>query len=440
MILKLSSEQLSPVLLIKMLIETLRLWEDYFQENRKTIIYEFFIVVSLLLGSGVFSHILSPEYLLEGGRLQIAFPARVLLTASYVIAGSLICLSWRELLNRLSVVCYLWGAVLLVSIISVVYNQLNPFAGVKLLGFLGCSFVGIMLFVCPQNFRRSVELIFWVCAGIVFINVYYLLFYSSLNIANPDIKGVFIQKNQLGHFSFLAVFVSSFIIICWNRFYRWLAVIVLCLACWLLFLSKSITSNFLIIIAIISCGSSFAIWRFRFGWLVVSAFIPLAASGIFFYWPDLFALVGKSPDFTERTAIWMDYWGLIQQKIIFGYGYGAYPDNPTRLLRMGTHSGYVQLLYFWGVAGVGLIFSILVFACKGWWLAVRKRGNLLELCFCGSFLVVFLALNITETYMLNRSGLIWPLLVYCSLQLDAFSYSSLKNQVSFQKYCSQSSR
>lgn len=423
-----SSAQLSPDLSTKMLIRTLQLWVESAWENRRTLSYEFLVVICLLLGSGVFSHIVSTEYLPEGGRLQIAFPARVFLAISYVIAGFLVCLRWRELLNRISMVGYLWGAVLLFSVISVTWGEFNLFAWIKLLGFFGCSLIGIMLFSYTSNFRRNIELFFLVCASIVLINFCYLLFSSSLSInANKVIKGVFFQKNHLGHYAFLAMFVSSFIIIGWNRFYRWLAVIIFFLACWLLLLSKSMTSNFLIPIALIAGGASFAIWRFRFGWLLVSVFITILALLMFFYWAELFALIGKRTDFTGRTSIWMDYWQLIQTKIIFGHGYGAYPDNPNKWLRLGTHSGYLELLYYWGVTGVALIFSILVFTGKGLFLALRRNGYLLELCFCSSFLVVFLALNITETYMLNRSGLIWPLFIYCTLQLDSLSKHSLKN-------------
>jgi exopolysaccharide production protein ExoQ len=148
---------------------------------------------------------------------------------------------------------------------------------------------------------------------------------------------------------------------------------------------------------------------------------------LFIFWADLFAAVGKNTTFTGRTFIWGEYWQLIQQKIIFGHGYGAYPVNPTHWLKAGTHSGYVELLYYGGLVGAGIILCVLIFTCKGWWHAARNRCDLLTLCFCSSFLAAFLALNITETYMLNRSGLIWPLFIYCSLQLDLLGNHSLKN-------------
>ena len=197
-----------------------------------------------------------------------------------------------------------------------------------------------------------------------------------------------------------------------------LSFFVLVLAAWLLFLSTSITSNLLIPIAIAATLASLLVSRYKYAPYFVVAFLILLTAAMILNWNELFSMLGKNTTFTGRTYIWSEYWVLIEQWPLIGHGYGAYPEVITNFLRLGPHSGYIELLYYTGFIGAAIMAAIVLQMFNHWWQIVQDKSLVFEACFLLGFLAVFLALNLTETYLMNRSGLFWPLFIYCSLQLS----------------------
>ena len=156
---------------------------------------------------------------------------------------------------------------------------------------------------------------------------------------------------------------------------------------------------------------------YKKGIKIVAIMVVILAVLLVVNWPELFTLMGKNATFTGRTFIWSEYWALIEQRPLIGHGYGAYPEQITRWLGAGTHSGYVELLYYVGFIGASILAVIGVQMFRHWWWIVQDKKLIFEASFFLGFIAIFLALNITEPYMLNRSGLFWPLFVYASLQL-----------------------
>jgi exopolysaccharide production protein ExoQ len=376
------------------------------------------IFIALLIGSGVFSHLLTGDYSVDGGRKQIALTAKLMLAFSYTLSFGLILLYWQTFKQKMTTMTWLWFALITWSIISLVIGQLNSLTMIRLVGFLGCTLLGLMLFVCTKNVKQVVLYMFGICFIIIVVNILVIDWSVLSDVSSRNIKGVFFQKNQLGQYSFLTMFVAVFVFFRMAGSYRWLSGVAFITSLWLLFLSTSMTSNMLIPIAIIITVASLVIGRYPKSWLVMGIAFILLTSVVFFYWTELFALMGKTTTFTGRTSIWTEYWALIQQRIVIGHGYGAYPEKITNWLALGFHSGYIGLLYYLGAIGGSILLAMIVLAVKDWWKIVNRKGLAFEASFLLGFLAVFMALNITEDYMLNRSGLYWPLFVYVTLQLS----------------------
>jgi len=378
------------------------------------------VFITLLIGSGVFSHLLTSDYSLDGGRKQVALTAKLLLAVSYLMSFGLILLYWEEFKKKFTSMSWLWVALFLWAAISLIFGQFNVYTLMRLVGLWGCALMGVMMFVCTRNTHQLVMILFSVCLTIILINVLYLEWAVLSDASARDVKGVFVQKNLLGHVSFLTLFISAFVFMNKVGMYRLFSIVIFMCSAWLLFLSTSMTSNLLIPIALLAVFASRIVSQYKKGWVYVGVAGIMGAVILFINWSELFALIGKSTTFTGRTSHWAVYWNLIEQQILMGYGYGACPivEKQNYWLTAGSHSGYIELLYYIGLFGAVMVGAIIVMTLNNWWRIVKGDGLELEASFLFGFLVVFLALNIVETYMLSRSGLFWPLFVYVTLQLS----------------------
>jgi len=375
----------------------------------------------LILGSGVFSHLISKDYAIAGERPEIVLSSKILLAIAYTLSAWMTFVFWDELKQKFNHVCVLWIALLVWTFISVVFGQFNFSSLIRLLGFVGCTFMGVMLYANTQNVRQVINYLFWTCAFIVVLNFVYIDWSVLTSLRSKNIDGVFFQKNMLGHFAFMAMFISGFVIASNTSIMRWGALIVFIAAAWLLYLSTSMTSNLLIVVALLSIAGSLIISRYQKGWLVITASVVMLSLLLLFNWTEFFSLIGKNTTFTSRTSIWTEYWALIEQRIFIGHGYGAYPEKLSTWLRLGFHSGYIATMYYLGVIGAAIMLILIVGAVKSWWNIVRRAGFMFEACFLIGFISLLLMLNVTESYFFNRSGLVWPLFVYATLQLTFLS-------------------
>lgn len=375
------------------------------------------LVTILLLGSGVFSHILSANYSLDGGRLQIALSAKLLLLSSYLMAMALVVIYWSELKTKLTLTLWLWILILSWSLVTLIIGQLNIATVVRYLGFLGATLIGLVLFLSQTNSSRLSRDLFWVCLIIMLINLVAIDWHVLINAESKNIKGVFYQKNLLGHVSVFSIYVACFYWFSNKHHHHILSLLLLISAGWLLFISTSTTSYLLVLIAFLAILASLVINRYKIGLSLVITLFIFTTLALVLNWSEFFSLLGKNTTFTGRTMIWAEYWQLIESNLWLGHGYGAYPENTNNLLKVGPHSGYVELLYYIGAIGAVIFLSIVALSIRYWYLSIKYKELSIEASFLFGFIVMFLALNVTETYTLNRSGLFWPFFVYAALKL-----------------------
>lgn len=379
------------------------------------------IFITLLLGSGVFSHLLTNEYSIDSGRKQTSLLAMLVLGLSYILSFGLILLYWQEFKKKMTPIFWLWAALMLWTMVSLLFGQLNVLTLLRLMGLYGCMLGGLMLFVCTASVRQVVMYLFGVCLIIIAINLAYIDWSVLSSISAKNIKGVHFQKNVFGQLTFLTIFISGFMFYRSIGWMKLLSLILMLIASWLLFLSTSMTSMLLVPITLFSIASSLIISRYHRGWLIVLGLSLFFTFVLSINWNEFFSLIGKSTTFTGRTNHWSEYWNLIEQSIVVGHGYGAIPGKKTYWLMYGAHNGYIESMYQTGGVGLLIILCIMGVSFRNYWSVVKQKKFIFDASFLLSFLVLYLILNLVEVYMLNRSGLYWPLFIYVTLQLAYLS-------------------
>jgi O-antigen ligase len=203
-----------------------------------------------------------------------------------------------------------------------------------------------------------------------------------------------------------------------------IASLTLVTSAWLLSLTRSMTSTLMLLIMGISFLSVIA-WRHyrpRPAWLF--AMLSIAAVSVFSFWQHFFSLIGKDATLTGRTKIWAEYADHIIQQPILGYGYGSLPANPSVLMQLEAHNGYIQLAFYTGGIGVFIFLALLGRALLQAMRQTLQPNPPRYAVFFLSYLIAYVAINISEVYTLSRSLLVWPLFVYITL------YMSQRNKLS----------
>jgi O-antigen ligase len=361
---------------------------------------------------------LSSEYSLGGGRLEVEMSAKLLLAISYFSSFLLIFIFRNELKSRYSLTMGLWLLLVIWTGITVILGQFNTATMMRFVGFIGSTSLGLILFTCQKSHQNLIKYLAWVCASIMLTNLLAIDWHVLSDYSSKFVKGIFFQKNILGHFSVLSLFIGSFYLFSAKKYNTVLALLLIMSASWLLLISTSMTSYILIFIAVLSLILSLIMSRCKHGIAIAFSITLLLIVILITNWNYFFSIIGKSTTLTGRTSIWNEYLTLVELRPWVGHGYGAFPEKMTELIKLGPHSGYIELLYYVGIIGALLMTAILIRAFRNWFTLIKMPALNFELSFLFTIVALFLTLNITETYMLNRSGLYWPLFVYATLQLD----------------------
>ncbi|MFM6980330.1 MAG: O-antigen ligase family protein [Micrococcales bacterium] len=154
----------------------------------------------------------------------------------------------------------------------------------------------------------------------------------------------------------------------------------------------------------------------------------IAGIGLFFiaiYSQEFFLLIGKTPDMTGRTDLWLLVISLISQKPWLGWGWIGYWQPGVKpydglFVREGVtyYQAHDIFLDFWvqiGAIGLALLLVVIVLTfIKLWRLAVRHRDPLYSWP-----LMIFLSLlghNILESRMIIEIG--WVLFILLAVKIN----------------------
>lgn len=377
------------------------------------------LFIALLIGSGVFSTMLTKTPEIQGNRAQVSALAQMVLAAGSGIALVLIASSWRSLRNIQPITLALWLALTGWVLVSVVAGQLNASTFARFAGFVGNTALGFALFVVapkPQNMLRQ---LCWVSAVIMAINLLYIPTPQLTDWTSRIISGTFVQFNVLGMTSAVAIIASATVLLTEKSLtIRITASLTLVTSAWLLSLTRSMTSTLMLLIMGISFLSVMAWQRYRPRPALIFAVLSIVAVFVFSFRQQFFSLIGKDATLTGRTKIWSEYADHIIQQPILGYGYGSLPANPSVLMQLEAHNGYIQLAYYTGGIGLFIFFGLLCRTLLQATTQTLQPNPPRYAVFFLSYLIAYVAINISEVYTLSRSLLVWPLFVYITLYMS----------------------
>lgn len=242
-------------------------------------------------------------------------------------------------------------------------------------------------------------------------------------------QGLYFEKNQLGGAMAMAATFAGFLAIM-DRKFRLFWSGFLGLAVLLVFLSTSKTALLGLLLGLGVLGT--CAWSKRgiaTGLLtiwVAAIFAGLAAALLVFAPKVVFAFLGRDMTLTGRTDIWITLVDYIQQRPLFGYGYGVFwsaDSGPGNWVRETlewdaptAHNGWLEVALSLGL--VGLLLLTLDFLMTVW-RASMAAVNMWVGVFALGFLAQFFLFSLSESSFLQQNSIVWVIYVAIAAKLAA---------------------
>lgn len=240
-------------------------------------------------------------------------------------------------------------------------------------------------------------------------------------------SGLYFEKNQMGGHMARAALITVFLWVM-DRRMRWLWASAAILCAMLVLLSTSKTAFLGLIIGLGVLGVGALMKRgFRTGLVILWIGAGLAGLAVAMIWlaPEtVFALLGRDASLTGRTDIWIALVDFIEQRPVFGYGYGSFwaidsdPGNWVRETLQWdaptAHNGWLEITLALGL--VGLVLLALDF------LLTLGRALLASLntwtgLFALAFLAQFFLFSLSESASFQQNSIVWLIYVAVAAKL-----------------------
>jgi len=196
-------------------------------------------------------------------------------------------------------------------------------------------------------------------------------------------RGVFSHKNVFGHAMTVGVFAQLYILISTKTKTIW-HVLLLCGCVALVILSRSSTAVLITTLYMLGASLAFLLQRARqyFG-VGLAMFAVLVATIATIYWIDsdfVFGVIGRDATFSGRTELWALVRGLISERPLLGWGYGAMwvPSDTITIaiseavgwgsLIPSAHNALLEVTLEMGFAGLAIVIS---FVAVSLWRSAR---------------------------------------------------------------------
>lgn len=310
-----------------------------------------------------------------------------------------------------------------ISIVLTVYKSLLVIVSAVIASYLGIRYresdwLKIILWFSAISVVLSYILV-WILPGAAIMTTYGL---------EGDWRGVFSHKNYMGAIiAYGASIIALSFFVYPQRRARIMMTVLFVLSVILIVLSRSATGLILFVLLLGLLFFCLALYKWGdvikpvhyIGFAVIVLMIGLL---IFANLNTIMGLLGRDTGLTGRVPLWVYLWDKTQRKNIWlGYGLGTIWYSEDFRVQAGNdlgwsfqvvngHNGFVDILLYLGVVGLGL-FILLVF--QAIWRAVssaRKRISLYSFWTLLTLAYVILA-NLTISFFFQFETFHWVLLV-----------------------------
>ena len=377
-------------------------------------------IVLLVFSEGILPRLVSSDEVAEGSPLL-----RYLWLPIYAIAGLGLVWKAREVARVCLRLPFLM-ALLLVCGLSFIWSIDPGLTQRRSLAIIMTSAAGLYL-----GTRYSWQTMLRVL-GLLWLTVGLASFLTAL--LSPDFgrvheihigawKGLYYEKNQLGGHMARAALIAAFLWIM-DRKWRplWTGGFLLSTGLVLLTTSKTSLLGLLLGLGILALGA----WmkrgiRTSLSTLWIGAVLGGIVLAVFVFASDLiFALLGRDASLTGRTDIWITLVDYIEQRPLFGYGYGAFwapesvPGNWVRETLQWdaptAHNGWLEVAIALGLVGLVLLsLDFIQNTVRAVLAAIHTWTGLFALAFLGQFFLF----SLSESASLQQNSIVW--LIYVAL-------------------------
>jgi len=260
-------------------------------------------------------------------------------------------------------------------------------------------------------------------------------------------RGVFAHKNALGSASaFGLLLAGNAALVAQGRLRALLAVGAL-LNALLLLGSESRTSQIICFVGVSSLAFALLSRRRLAASVVILLGFLLAALAVYVAltrgWLDpVLAAAGRKPTLSGRIPLWEVTWPFAADRPWLGWGYQAFwdplsarvlsiADSPSILyVPFYSHNGLIETLLNLGLAGLVLLVFVLVRAFGTAFGVLSRAVGGQEVYAAFTFVLCFLLLNVTESSILDRDGILWMQFVLIAAKLSLLGAASARRTLS----------
>jgi exopolysaccharide production protein ExoQ len=400
---------------------------------------KWYTVLSLLLYSG------GPlTVLLSGGRsegdasgaqAQDVSLILFLFMVNYTISLILLILRWRKAIHTYRQDYFFWillGYILL----SVLWSETPAVTLRQTIALIGTTLFGVYL-ASRFSLKQQLQLLAQMFGLAILLSLLFIVVLPQFGIMSGihagSWRGIYTHKNVLGKMMTLSTLVFGQLAINFPEQRRKLLLGV-GLSASLILCSRSTSS---IINLSILFGALCFLVSLKFFPKGFQQVFPIFTGAMLFCFclgtylitnlENILKLLGKDPTLTGRTAIWQTAWDMLEQKFIFGYGYGGFLENldiQSRLssnIQLGVHNGFLEFALDMGVLGLLLILI--------WIAAILFRASLLltqnkndENYWPLMFLLNLVLVNMSESTFMVRNNLFCVVLISLNFSIKLMNH------------------
>lgn len=248
---------------------------------------------------------------------------------------------------------FLWLVVLL-ALVSCLWSP-EPVLTLRKSGWLLTMTVVALALGYLLSPRALMGVLMWVFSGVLVAALATALLYPRYAATGNGWQGTTPTHVYLGMIAAAAALFFLVALLA-GRLDRRLAWSMLALSSLTVFMARSATGIVMVVVGLGVVVCLIAGRRLRFGSLpmavTVSIGLTVAAAMAVLHWENTTTLLNKDPTATGRTHVWDDALGVIAQRPLSGYGFGAVwgrrarsylPEFETTKTAVHAHNGYLQV-------------------------------------------------------------------------------------------------